>query len=80
MNAESTMRLGWMSSAANRSRSGVHFHLDGDGREFVCDLDRCDSPAVGVADVRGHVADLRGHESRVRANGAVARARRFLGR
>jgi hypothetical protein len=24
----------------------VHFHLDRDGRAFVCDVARCDSPAL----------------------------------
>jgi hypothetical protein len=24
----------------------VHFHVDSDGRAFVCDFHRCDSPAL----------------------------------
>jgi hypothetical protein len=27
-------------------RDAVHFHLRHDGRPFVCDLSRCDSPAL----------------------------------
>jgi hypothetical protein len=27
-------------------RETVHFHLDRDGHAFVCDVARCDSPAV----------------------------------
>jgi hypothetical protein len=29
----------------------VHFHLDSDGRPFVCDIDRCDSPALSPGEV-----------------------------
>lgn len=27
-------------------RESVHFHLDSDGRPFVCDAARCESPAL----------------------------------
>ena len=29
----------------------VHLHIGGDGRPFVCDLHRCDSPALTLRDV-----------------------------
>jgi hypothetical protein len=28
------------------AREDVHFHLDSDGRPFVCDTARCESPAL----------------------------------
>jgi hypothetical protein len=33
------------------TREAVHFHLHHDGEPFVCDLSRCDSPAVTLGDV-----------------------------
>jgi hypothetical protein len=35
----------------NSIRESVHFHTDSEGRAFVCDYDRCDSPAVGEVSV-----------------------------
>jgi hypothetical protein len=29
----------------------VHFHLDSGGRAFVCDYDRCESPALTPGEV-----------------------------
>jgi hypothetical protein len=29
----------------------VHFHADSDGRPFVCDVDRCESPALSRGEV-----------------------------
>jgi hypothetical protein len=29
-----------------RGRTSVHFHIDADGRAYVCDYARCDSPAL----------------------------------
>lgn len=29
----------------------VHFHLYADGRPYVCDLHRCDSPALSVREI-----------------------------
>jgi hypothetical protein len=29
----------------------VHVHLDSDGRPFVCDVDRCESPALSPSEV-----------------------------
>ncbi len=26
----------------------VHFHIDSNGRAYVCDFDRCDSPALSL--------------------------------
>lgn len=28
----------------------VHFHMDGDGRAYVCDIDRCDSAALTLGE------------------------------
>ncbi len=30
------------------STDPVHFHIGADGRPYVCDFDRCDSPAVEI--------------------------------
>jgi hypothetical protein len=32
-------------------REDVHFHLDSDGRPFVCDAARCESPALPHGEV-----------------------------
>jgi hypothetical protein len=29
----------------------VHFHLHSDGQPFVCDVDRCESPALSAGEV-----------------------------
>jgi len=28
----------------------IHFHLDADGRAFVCDIDQCDSAALSLSE------------------------------
>ena len=33
------------------SHEDVHFHLDSDGRPFVCDTVRCESPSLSHAEV-----------------------------
>ena len=33
------------------SHEDVHFHLDSDGRPFVCDIVRCDSPSLSQGEV-----------------------------
>jgi hypothetical protein len=33
------------------TRDVVHFHLHHDGQPFVCDFNRCDSPALTLGDV-----------------------------
>ncbi len=38
-----------------RSHEDVHFHLDSDGRPFVCDNVRCESPSPS----RGEVGSFR---------------------
>ena len=35
---------------ADPGHERVHFHLDGDGRPFVCDVDRCESPALSLSE------------------------------
>jgi hypothetical protein len=35
---------------ADPAHERVHFHLDGDGRPFVCDVDRCESPALSLSE------------------------------
>jgi hypothetical protein len=35
----------------SHTREAVHFHLARDGRPFVCDVSRCDSPALTVDDL-----------------------------
>jgi hypothetical protein len=32
-------------------RETTHFHLGHDGRAFVCDFHRCDSPALSLGEV-----------------------------
>jgi hypothetical protein len=32
------------------NRDAVHFHLDGEGRAFVCDYQRCDSPSLTIGE------------------------------
>jgi hypothetical protein len=34
-----------------RMRDDVHFHLDTNGRPFVCDFHRCDSPSLSPGEV-----------------------------
>jgi hypothetical protein len=34
-----------------RTHEHVHFHFDSNGRPFVCDVDRCESPAVSPDEV-----------------------------
>jgi hypothetical protein len=36
---------------ASSSRENVHFHLDSEGRLFVCDYDRCESPGLTPGEV-----------------------------
>lgn len=36
---------------AKPAHADVHFHLDSDGRPFVCDTARCESPALSHAEV-----------------------------
>jgi hypothetical protein len=33
------------------THENVHFHLDSDGRPFVCDVDRCESPALSPGEI-----------------------------
>jgi hypothetical protein len=37
--------------SAKPEREDVHFHLDSDGRPFVCDDARCESPALSHGEV-----------------------------
>ena len=37
--------------STKRSHEDVHFHLDSDGRPFVCDTVRCESPSLSHAEV-----------------------------
>jgi hypothetical protein len=37
-------------------QENVHFHLHHDGVPFVCDLDRCDSPALTLGEVERRTA------------------------
>jgi hypothetical protein len=49
-----TRRLAASIARALRTRpshENVHFHLDSDGRPFVCDVDRCESPALSPGEV-----------------------------
>jgi hypothetical protein len=32
----------------SQTREAVHFHLSREGRPFVCDVSRCDSPALSL--------------------------------
>jgi hypothetical protein len=32
------------------NHDAVHFHIDSDGRAFVCDFHRCDSPSLTVGE------------------------------
>jgi hypothetical protein len=41
---------------AKPTREDVHFHLDSDGRPFVCDTARCESPALSLQEV-GFIRD-----------------------
>ena len=34
-----------------RMRDDVHFHLDTNGRPFVCDFHRCDSPSLSPGEL-----------------------------
>jgi hypothetical protein len=36
---------------AKPTHDNVHFHVDSDGRPFVCDFDRCESPALSLVEV-----------------------------
>lgn len=36
---------------ARPSNPNVHFHADSDGRPFVCDVDRCESPSLSPSEV-----------------------------
>lgn len=36
---------------AEPAHERVHFHLDADGRPFVCDVDRCESPALSLGEI-----------------------------
>jgi hypothetical protein len=42
------------------AREAVHFHLHHDGRPFVCDFPRCDSPAFTLDDLDGRGSSLQG--------------------
>ncbi|MGA2012638.1 MAG: hypothetical protein ABSH51_19190 [Solirubrobacteraceae bacterium] len=33
------------------AEAAVHFHIGGDGRPFVCDVARCDSPGLSTREV-----------------------------
>jgi hypothetical protein len=33
------------------AHESVHFHVDSDGRPFVCDVNRCESPALSPGEV-----------------------------
>jgi hypothetical protein len=35
-----------------RPADTVHFHLESDGRAFVCDIDACDSVALTLGDLQ----------------------------
>jgi hypothetical protein len=37
--------------SAKPDREDLHFHLDSDGRPFVCDIACCESPAVSHREV-----------------------------
>ena len=37
--------------AAKPEHADVHFHLDSNGRPFVCDTARCESPALSHGEV-----------------------------
>jgi hypothetical protein len=41
------------------SRQPVHFHLSSDGRPFLCDVDRCESAALTLGDLRTLHQDAR---------------------
>jgi hypothetical protein len=36
---------------AKQAHEPVHFHFDSDGRPFVCDVDRCESPVLSAGEV-----------------------------
>jgi hypothetical protein len=38
--------------SADAARQPVHFHLSSDGRPFLCDVDRCESAALSLGDLR----------------------------
>jgi hypothetical protein len=38
------------------AQEAVHFHLHHDGLPFVCDLDRCSSPALTLGEVERRAA------------------------
>jgi hypothetical protein len=42
--------------ASEFTSEAVHFHLHHDGRPFVCDLDRCGSPALTLSEVERRAA------------------------
>ena len=37
--------------SAKPKHEDVHFHLDSDGRPFVCDTARCESPALSHGEI-----------------------------
>lgn len=37
--------------SAKPRRDDIHFHVDSDGRPFVCDTARCESPALSHDEV-----------------------------
>jgi hypothetical protein len=45
--AKSIARAG----SAKPEPEDVHFHLDSEGRPFVCDTPRCESPALSHSEV-----------------------------